>query len=644
MRKRFAGMFFGVWLVCCGLAVGDDLPADFWRNQSIYQVITDRFFNGDASNDSAGGRHAPGRPWAVHGGDFAGIVAKLDYIRALGATALWISPVLLNGCGAYHAYATTDFYRIHPAFGTKEELQNLIREAHRRGLLVIGDVVVNHGGQWVDSGDEGWPDFRKPPGGYALRMREGKRYAPPFDHVALGVPLEEIFNTNGRTEEWGDPQQVELGELMGLDDFRTTSPYIREKMREIYTHWIREIGFDAFRIDTAKHVEMEFWDGWCAPMREAAKAAGHDHFFIFGEVYEDSDEKCGLYTGRMAGGSFKMDSVLDYPLYYKIEGLFAKATSPTNLVEKRHAAITKNHYDPASHMALVTFLDNHDRPRFLAAAGATPKRLEVALAFLHTARGIPCLYYGTEQDFNGGNDPFNRENMFDGAFESGPSEGDNFDMVHPRFLLTARLNNLRRIYPALRQGEDIPLRSDAEGSGILAYARRLGDEVVFVFLNTSDAEISSQIEHSGLAPGTVLVDAYGASSPLAVEASGEISGVTLAPSSFKILVPETQRRALDPVVTSCAPMHGDGSVSGNAKIRIRFSKAMDTDSVERAFSTVPAMEGTFDWGGGAASFSYTPKAPLPAGARVDLRLAADAADAEGLKMHAPFESFFLTTR
>ena len=191
---------------------------DFWRSQNIYQIITDRFYNGDTGNDVAGlPNFNASNGGQAHGGDFKGIERKLDYIQALGATAIWISPVLKNANGDYHGYAATDFYAVNPRMGTLAELQSLTREAQKRGILVICDVVVNHGSTWVDSGDTGWPNFSLT--GYNLRYNSGgQQYAVPFDNATLqaqfgGTNLNNIFHNNGTTQNWSDATQVELGQL-----------------------------------------------------------------------------------------------------------------------------------------------------------------------------------------------------------------------------------------------------------------------------------------------------------------------------------------------------------------------------------------------------------------------------------------------
>ena len=256
-------------------------------------------------------------------------------------------------------------------------------------------------------------------------------------------------------------------------------------MTKIYEYWIKEAGFDGFRIDTVKHVEMGFWQTWCPAIHKFAAAHGKPDFFMFGEVPHPSDAKVGSYTGTMGGGPFKLDSILDYTLYFKINPIFADATGSVRHLAEHYRAVDAS-YDPtAAQNQLVTFLDNHDQPRFLSVPGATTNRLKVALVFLYTTRGIPALYYGTEQAFNGRKDPWDREDMFAGKFEWGPSLGDNFNMTHPLYQLVAELNNFRRLYPALQTGVQSNLWNSVHGPGLFAFTRQLGTQEVFVVFNTA---------------------------------------------------------------------------------------------------------------------------------------------------------------
>ncbi len=627
-----------------------EYSADFWRNQSIYQIVTDRFFDGDPGNNVSGlPGYSPSTGNQAHGGDLKGIERKLDYIKALGATAIWISPVLMNAKGDYHGYAATDFYQVNPRMGSLADLQSLVSEAHKRGLLVINDVVANHGSTWVDSGDAGWAAFRSPPAGYNLRYNSGgQKYAAPFDDVSLtaafgSTALTNLFHNNGATANWSDATQVELGELASLDDFRTESTYVRQKMKEIWSYWIGAARFDAYRIDTVKHVEMDFWDDWSPAIRAAATAANQPNFFQFGEVFDGSDSKVGSYTGTKSGGNYKMESVLDYPLYYTMGSVFATASGQTGQIENRYNNLTTANYDASALDALVLNLDNHDNPRFLNAGGSTAARLELALTFLYTTRGIPSLYYGTEQDFNGGADPANREDMFDGAYEQGPSLGDNFNMTSPRFQLVAKLHNLRRLYPALRTGTHQMLWVNWTSPGLLAYARRLGSEEVCVIINTATTPQTMGARPTIHPAGTVLVNLLNPAENVTVVAGVDgIPAITMAATSTKMFVAQSQLRPLSPVVAAIAPSHDAAGVSPASTISVTFSQAMNPATAQAAFSTVPASTGTFAWNGGNTVMTYTPSSNLADTTLQAVRIESTAAGAGGLAMHAPFESRFTT--
>lgn len=615
---------------------------EFWQRQSIYQIITDRFFNGDSSNDNADSNYDPAghSGTSVHGGDFKGIEEKLGYIKSLGATAIWISPVVLNVRGEFHGYAGMDFYKVDPHWGTMADLKHLVQAAHARGILVIDDIVVNHGGNLIDSGDAGYPAFKSGPEGYHLRYHNpAKQYPPPFDLNATHPALTNLFHNNGFIQNYDDDTQLELGELMSLDDFRTENPYVREQMTKIYEYWIEEAGFDGFRIDTVKHVEMGFWQQWCPAIREFAAAHGKTNFFMFGEVPHGADAKCGSYTGTMGGGNFKLDSVLDYTLYFKINSLFAEARDGTKEIAEHYQAIPAN-YDPEAQNQLVTFLDNHDQPRFLSVKGATTDRLKLALTFLYTTRGVPCLYYGTEQAFNGGKDPWDREDMFAGKFEWGPSRGDNFNMTHPLFQLVARLNNLRRLYPELQTGTQSNLWSNADGPGLFAYTRRLGTKEIFVVLNTATTNQVLPPRLTIYPAGTKILNALDESETVTVSADGRIPSLSLPATTAKIFVAESEFHPLDPVVTAISPAHDTGEISPNAAIVIHFSKPMNTTSVESAFSTVPSAKGVFLWSAAHDEMTFTPNdSEFPAQAMITARIGDTARDAiSSQTFYSAFES------
>ncbi|MCX6894643.1 MAG: alpha-amylase family glycosyl hydrolase, partial [Verrucomicrobia bacterium] len=572
------------------------------------------------------------------------IEQKLDYIKSLGATAIWISPILLNANGEFHGYAAWDFFKIDPHWGTLADLQHMTAAAHAKGLLVINDIVVNHGGDLIYSTDSGYSTFKAPPNGYNIRYRSSKQFAAPFNTNAANPTLGMLFHTNGAIQNYGDTTQVELGELSGLDDFRTESEYVRSNMAAVYNYWIQTAGFDGYRIDTVKHVEMGFWQYWCPQVHDFAATNGNTNFFLFGEVADGSDGKCGSYTGTQGGGAFKLDSVVDYPLYYKIPSVFGTATGNTKQIEDRYGGIAGN-YDPAAQMSLVTFLDNHDQARFLSSGNANnnTNRLAVALAFLMTARGIPCVYYGTEQAFNGATDPNDREDMFDGQFEQGPSLGDNFNETHPLFQLIAKLNNFRRLYPALQTGAHVNLWNNPGGAGLFAYARRLGTQEVFIAFNTSGSSQTLTNRPTIYPAGTTLVNLLNPSETITTLA-GPVTPVLVVPgTAAKIFIAQSQQLPLDPVVASVAPAHDAASVPAGSALTIQFSKPMDTNSVVAAFATTPATTGSFAWSATNTTLSYTPAGGWPGLTLVMARIGDTARDAvSSNNFYAAFESRFTT--
>ncbi len=586
-------------------ALAQSADNSFWQKQNIYQIFTDRFYDGDPSNNNASGSFNASSGTGVHGGDFKGIEQKLDYIKALGATAIWITPIVKNGYGDYHGYSGSDFYSVDPHWGTLSNLQAMVNAAHARGLLVIQDVVVNHGSTLNNI--KGNTPFNT--NGYALTYaNSARKYAAPFNTNAANPSLTNLFHNLGAIQDYANTNQLELGELSGLDDFRTESAYVRSNMAAIYNYWITNAGFDGFRVDTVKHAEMSFWQDWCPRIHGFAATNGKPNFFMFGEVFDGSDAKCGSYSGTQGGGAFKLDSLLDYPGFFAVQKALARGTGNTKQLEDHYNALAAN-YDPAARDRLVTFLDNHDTTRFLNSANANgnTNRLAVALEFLYTSRGIPCLYQGTEQAFNGGADPHNREDMFAGSFkDTGQAGVDSFNMTHPLFQLVAKLNNFRRLYPALTLGTHVNQWYNPSGPGLFAYARRLGTQEVFFVFNSAAVTQTLANRATIYAPGTALVNLLDPNEVLTVTAGSQTPLIAVPPTTAKIFIAQSQLLPLDPVVTSNAPVHAAKLVSPLAPVVLQFSQPMDTNSVQAAFATTPAVAGTFAWSASRDTMTFTP--------------------------------------
>jgi len=614
-------------------------PSD-WRDLNIYQIFTDRFYDGDSSNNNADpeDKFNPSSALGIHGGDIKGIEKKLDYIKALGANAIWISPLPLTARTnvAYHGYVARDFYQIAPHWGTIADLTNMVAEAHNRDIRVILDVVVNHQSTLIDSGDGGFPAWNF--SGYNMRWTfAGNEYPAPFNNLSY-------FHNHGNTANYDDPTQVTLGDLRGLDDLKTETEYVRTNMVEIYKFWLDLADFDGFRLDASKHAEIGFWQHWNPEMRLYAAAKGKTNFFTFGENIA-GDAANGYYTGTKAGGAFANDSALDYPLYNSINSVFASASGNTKQIED-HYNVLPTYYDPYAQNRLVTFLDNHDKNRFMSSGLANNNmgRLVNALSFLYSSRGIPCLYQGTENALNGGTSPNNREDVFDGQYEQGPSLGDNFNMTHQGFLHIAQMNNFRRLYPSLRTGTHINRWNNPSGPGLFAYARRLDSEEILVVLNTAGSS-QSLPERSSLYPsGTQMVNLFNTNETITVNGSGNTPTINMPGTSYKMFIAKSLWQPLDPVVTNQVPAHGAGSVNVLSPLVLRFSKPMNTNSVQSAFTITPPVSGSFAWNATRTEMTFTPSG-LGFVALTSNLVRVDAGVLDSVNsnsMFAPFETFFVT--
>jgi uncharacterized repeat protein (TIGR03803 family) len=678
-------MMIGLSLASATQAQHYPSPTD-WRNENIYQILTDRFYDGNPSNDnveaSRGSPYDPTYNSGIHGGDFQGIQDKLDYIKALGATAIWISPIPLNigdGSSAYHGYAAQDFYTLAPHWGTMTDLSNLVQAAHARGIKVILDIVCNHMGNLITSNDPNWPNWEAPPAGYNLQYIDpSNQHAFPFNPTNVIPPsLSTIFHTNGNIGDFSYPsatQEVVLGQLLGLNDLATETTYVQTNLMNIYTNWVGLADFDGFRVDTAIEVDYGFWQYWCPQLHQYGTSIGKSNFFMFCEADSGDEQQIGTYTGAEEGGRFMFDATLDYALYDNcINSVFATASGPTQWIDSHYTNVA-TYYDSNSWYRLVTFLDNHDNPRFLSSGNANgnTNNLTVALQFLYTSRGIPCLYYGTEQAFAGdGNNNDNREDMFAGAFQPQiPVLGDNFNETQPLFQQVAALNNFRRLYPALCTGVQNDLAYNPNGPGLFAYSRVLSNEEVFVCFNTAGYDQTLTNCPTTYASGTVLVNLLNTNDSIVVTASGgtNVTPVIDVPGmTAKIYIAQPLVLPLDPVVVSQSPSHAATCVSASAPIVLQFSKPMNTNSVQAAFSVTPAtcvcvgtgslevcsvqastntptIAGTFTWDTLQDTMTFTPGAVWPMLTTNLVHLATNAVDSvSGNSFHAPFDTFFVTS-
>lgn len=497
-----------------------------WRDHVIYHLMIDRFDNNQDSSpfdfDSTN-RHE----WkAEHGSEFQGgclkgITRRLDYIRNLGCTALWISPPFKNRKTApntYHGYAIQNFLAVDPRFGTLEDLRELVQEAHQRSMYVILDVVINHtGNNWgyVDDspmiynhGEQFEFGFWRAADGTALKC-------PPEefgeDDAVWPVELQnpECYKRKGRIGDMasGSSNEMISGDTEDMKDLDLTREDVRDAMIRCHKWWIAQTDCDGFRIDTVKHTEPKAMSIFVNSIREYAQSIGKHNFHMFAEIVAE-DEVLMKYLGQNTPNRDEdpteeypaLCSCLDFPLYFDLENVIKRKAPPSVLKERyEHFQHFYRDYGKVGEY-FVTFVDNHDqmhRPYFRLMHGESDPRLAtIAIGYLLTAIGIPCIYYGTEQCFNGGSDrddDYVREAMFGcnwGAF--GAREGHFFNEQHSTYQTIAAIARIRAAEPALRYGRQFFRQVSGDGQtfgdskdpgGVFAFARVLDTTSILTAIN-----------------------------------------------------------------------------------------------------------------------------------------------------------------
>lgn len=395
-----------------------------WQDEIIYFIMIDRWNNGDTSNDYEVDRNDPK---AYHGGDFKGIMNRLDYISDMGFTAIWLTPIVKNESGGYHGYWAEDFYDVEEHFGTLEEFKQLVEEAHKRDIKVIVDLVVNHTG---------------------------------YEHEWLNDPeKEDWFNPNRNISDWTNQEQVERGWIYGLPDLNQDNPEVREYLFDMAKWWIEETNIDGYRLDTVKHVPKSFWEEFTKEVKSVK-----EDFFLIGEVWDTDPRYVAAYeeTG--------IDSFVDFALYNEISRVFSKPNESLGRLETIYAHNSTYFSNP--HM-LGTFIDNHDVERFTRVALRNEEypvtRIKLALSYLYTAPGIPIMYYGTEIALDGGEDPDNRRGM---TFRA------DTELIE----YISRLAEIRKMHPALTKGTFELLHDDG---GYAIFKRQYEDDMAIIAINNT---------------------------------------------------------------------------------------------------------------------------------------------------------------
>ena len=573
-------------------------PADYRarppQDEVVYFVLPDRFANGDPKNDTGGLKgdrlktgFDPSAKGFYHGGDLKGLTQHLDYIQGLGATAVWFAPVFKNKpvqgpkgdeSAGYHGYWITDFTSVDPHFGTNAEFKALVDAAHARGMKVYMDIVVNHTADVIQY-REGGDYLYRGKGDYPFSRRGGAKGAPinvgfgddsdpsaanwshmtdPSFAYTPYVPKGEeqaktpawlndpIYYHNRGNSNWSG-ESAQYGDFSGLDDLATENPRVVAGFIEIYGSWIDRFGIDGFRIDTAKHVNPEFWRAFVPAMLARAKANGIPNFHIFGEVATGEYDPALLASWTRNAG---LPATLDFAFAVAAVNAASGKTGTQQLARLIDDDVL---YEGGAATALIqpTFLGNHDAGRvgmFLtqmapkADADELLARDMLAHAIMLTMRGVPVIYSGDEQGFIGhGGDQLSRQDMFASkvaVYNDQPLLGttrttaqDNFNPQHPLYKLIAELSAVRRSTSALTSGRSVVrLFSDKPGLFVLSrFDPATGREVVIAF-NTANEPRSA---HVPVAARSLSFAPLVGQCSLAADAPGSFT-VTLAPLGFAV--------------------------------------------------------------------------------------------------------------
>lgn len=440
----------------------------------IYFVFPDRYRNGDASNDLAGGKTAdptsgynPTSTAHFHGGDLKGLTGTcqpgddgLARIKALGFTAVWMTPLVtqVDGTGGgagYHGYWGKDFLNVDPHLGTNEDLLALSACAKKLGLKLILDIVTNHTGDVIQYADK-----------TAYLPQDVKNAKSP----AWLNKLDNYHNVGSVDRCWGVGRCEQIGDFYSLDDLATEKPEVYQGWVNVYSEWIKKYGFEGFRVDTARHVDNDFFKNWSPGIDSAAKSAGIDNFTIYGEVWDVNPMNLVTYVREK-----KIQTVLDFA-FQRSATQFAAGYSDASVLATLFNV--DDQYTTATSTAsnLVTFLGNHDMGRvgfLIPQAQAQAKtdllaRIKLAHALMYFSRGIPTVYYGDEVGMTGsgnGGDQRARQDMFETEIDAWKSEarvgaepvgnGNSFteSAKHPLAIYLGELAKLRSTYPALANGQ-----------------------------------------------------------------------------------------------------------------------------------------------------------------------------------------------
>lgn len=538
------------------------------QDEVFYFVMPDRFHNANKSNDNGD----PNRPisfgglnltskWAFHGGDIAGIEAKLDYIEGLGVTSIWMTPILRNR--AMHADGTgqhgnwvVDFTEIDPHFGSNDDLKSLIEAAHKRDIKIFFDIITNYTADVIKyeechNQDGKFLSLEQKACAYISTEERatGKIYTPFIRELEIGVKVPAWLNDpkfyNNQGDSFGIGESAIKGDLFGLDDLDTSQPEVISGLTAIFKDLVSEFRPDGFRINALKHADMKFWQSFGPALMQHAQSVGLPEFFIFGDANEGSQAGLSKFT---TGG--KLPSVLDYSFAFDVRDVVFGNKS---VIQLRELFNNDDFYrdGDSSPNDLINFLGSQDLGRvghFIEKGfrGISDEqrvaRSQVAHALMYYSRGIPVVYYGDEQGFTGDGggvdaaenmDPSNVSAYNDNKLlgTSSTTSNSNFDIDHPLYISFYELAKVRHAHKSLRQGEHLNRILDEEKS-LYGFSRILPNDMIdhLVVFN-----FSTQQQQTSMSVGSLEYEKLSGHTNSTVELSGDQLMLNLAPLSYILL-------------------------------------------------------------------------------------------------------------
>lgn len=483
-----------------------------WREEFIYFLLVDRFHDSnkrdsldfDIRHSGFGNEDQLDK---FFGGTIRGIIDHLDYIKNLGCTAIWLSPVFENNPDTYHGYAIQNYLEVDKRWGTRKELEILVDQAHELDMRVFLDIVLHHSGDnWFYPDDHEYYYYNG-----ARFPSEGWRFEDRPLPIELRNP--ELYNRKGQIRNFDQYPETIEGDFLTLKTFRNDdspeSKVVQEILTTIHCYWIRETDVDGFRLDAVKHMKGHDISRFCSLIREYAYSLGKKNFFLFGEIIGD-DEMSNPYIGPKIIRSvqdqniyYGLDSVLDHPLHSILEGVIKGRYSPGKLIE-RYSALQRNALNRGEYGDfLVTYIDDHDqvgsgfKHRF--GSDATPEQIVAGMGFLLCALGTPCIYYGTEQGFDGHgkDDRFIREGMFD-PDEPSTNVLNQDSWIYSKISTLAQLRQhedilkFGRMYFRQTSTDGLDFHYPNRAGCLLAFSRILFEGEILVVYNSSLNEIKEE--------------------------------------------------------------------------------------------------------------------------------------------------------